>query len=100
MKKTVIASNKLDEGAQLDLDTFLENKKLATESNNDKRSARQLEKSKKELKDFGITESEVEKLCQLQEEITKLEMKLQQNVNQKTQQLTQIINNFGNFKYY
>lgn len=92
LKKIIITSIHLDEDAQLDLDTLLENQEKVVRSD-DKRSVRQLENSKRDLKDYGMTEEQISQLCQLQIEITNLTLE----IGRKTRQLTtQIINNINN----
>lgn len=81
LKQTIISINHLEED---DLEDILEAQIEFLQTNNSKR----LERTKKKLVKI-ISEEEISNLCQLQEVI----IKLQNNINQREQQINQIINN-------
>ncbi|KLL03602.1 MAG: hypothetical protein MRECE_12c015 [Mycoplasmataceae bacterium CE_OT135] len=94
LKKTIIANNKIT--GEDDLGEIKEMLKAQIEfiKNND---LERLNLSKKRLVKMKIiNEAEINSLCQLQTEITNLELELNNNIDQSTRQLTQIINNIGN----
>lgn len=81
LKQTIISINHLEED---DLEDILEAQIEFLQTNNSKR----LERTKKKLVKI-ISEEEISNLCRLQEVI----IKLQNNINQREQQINQIINN-------
>lgn len=95
LKKVIIINNKLEED---DLEDLLEDQDQAAKETNEK-TAKKLERTKKRLAE-KITEIEIIQLCQLQMAITQLELKLNQNIEQSTKQLTTIINNITNVTAY
>ena len=91
LKNIIIKKNHLKED---DLEDILEDQESVLKNKDDGSKQRKLERTKKRLAE-KISEKEIDHLCQKQAEITQLEIKLQQNIAQKTQQLTQIITNIS-----
>lgn len=77
LKKEVISNNQLEEKKKelWSLNKFLEDQALAVENKDEESFGWQLEVTRNNLKEI-IAEQEINKLCQLQVEITKLELQL------------------------
>jgi hypothetical protein len=92
LKSSIFSKYKeLDKG---DLEDILIDQDNAIKDNNEKNNEK-LQRAKKRLaKD--IDKEEVDQLCQLQSEITQLELQLNQNLENSTKELTQIINHITN----
>ena len=77
------------------LEKFLETQTEIVRTNSSFAASQKMEIKKKLTEKTLITIEELDNLCQLQKEITQLELKLQSDTNQKEKQLTQIINFSG-----
>jgi hypothetical protein len=87
LKQIIITNNQLEED---DLEDVLEAQAEFVRTKDSKR----LDRTERKLVKL-ISKTEINQLCQLQIEITQLELELNKNVEQSTRQLTQIINNIG-----
>src|SRR5207245_8619518 len=88
LKNIIITNYDLSEDGKLDLDTLLDNQDKVTKDSNNKRFDRNLSNSKRNLIDSKVTKSEINNLCQLQQEVTELEIELGK--------ITKVINNVYN----
>ncbi|WNE41375.1 MAG: Serine/threonine-protein kinase PknD [Mycoplasmataceae bacterium] len=91
LKNHIFANRELDTVDLSQISELLKKQELSTK-NNDEESSKALEIVKRTIKKLKmVDESDVNSLCQLQSEITKLDFELNQNINNQTKQINQII---------
>jgi hypothetical protein len=95
-KDFIYANKELDTVDLSQIIELLKKQELLTKNKNEE-SAKELEISKRKTKRLNkISDEEINQLCQLQSEITQIELQLNKKLEQSTKQLTKVVNNITN----